>query len=1117
AGKRAKTSGAYASAQAYFAAGRALLGEHVGQHRYRLSFDLELHRAEGELVAGEMNQAEERLRALAERALGIADRASVVCLAVLLYFSTARSERAVEVALGFLASVGIAWPARPSEEQVRREYEQLQRNLVQHPLDSLLDRPAMSDPASIATMAVLTELFPAAYAVDRYLLELVLLRMTNLSLEQGNCESSSVAYSALNMALGSHFADYRTAYRLGQLACELVGRRGADRFKARVYSCFAAFTLPWFKHLPLCEPLMTHAFQVGSRMGDMAFAAYNSRNLMTHWLVSGAPLAQVQREAEQATAFASQIRLGMAPGRFIGQLELIQKLRGVPAEHALADDGWATQDVQGQPGLAMMVCYHWVFRLEERFFAADYPAALEARARVEGIRWAMRSSIEEAEYEFYAALSCAAVCDTLPTAERERHLHALSKHYQRIALWAAHCPENFGNRKALIGAELARLEGREPDAQRAYEAAARLAQQHGFVQNEGLAHEHAGQFYAARGLSTSADAHLRAARVCYERWGALSKVKQLDERYPQLRARVTPGLLGSRIDAPVALLDVQTVDKASQTLSSEMVLPSLLEKLMRLAVEHAGAERGLLVLLRDDGPHIEAEAITGPGSVDVTLRSVPVTSADLPQSVLQYVLRTHERLVLDDASATSVHTNDPYVVRNHPKSVLCLPIFRQTKPVGALYLENNLTTRAFTADRVAVLDFLASQAAISLENARLYSELSRSEAQLKEAQHLSSTGSFYWRVALDTLEFSEQTYRIYDLDPNQVVTLDSIASRIHPEDLPLLREMIDVARGPASDLDYLYRAQLPDRSVKYLHLVAHGARDKAGQLEYIGAIQDVTPRHLAEEALSKVRSELAHVVRVTTLGALTASIAHEVSQPLSGIVTNSSTCLRMLAANPPNIEGAKETVRRSIRDGHRAADVITRLRALFGNKESTSEPVDLNETAREVIALSWNELQSNRVIPRTELAANLPAVNGDRVQLQQVILNLILNASDAMSTIDDHARQLVIRTELQRLEAGDRALLSVQDAGVGFDPESSERLFDAFYSTKADGMGMGLSVSRSIIESHHGKLWAVPNAGPGATFSFSIPYTPEGAPGEPSAAKFRSPVLPPQGRRVRSL
>lgn len=1090
AGKRAKTSSAHASALAYFASGRALLGEGSWVRRYRLSFELELHRAECEIVGGELAVAEERLAMLSHHALDLTDSAAVVCLTVLLCFTTARNERAVEVALEFLSRVGIRWSARPTEPEVRQEYQDMRRLLARRPMETLVDLPAMSDPGCIATMAVLTELFPAAYAFDRYLLELVLLRMTNLSLEHGNCESSSVAYSALNMALGSHFADYATAYRLGQLGCELVDRRGMDRYKARVYCCFAAFAMPWIKPVSLCLPLLAQSVRGGSSMGDTAFAAYTSRVLLTHLLISGTPLGQVQREAEQVFGFTRKIELGMTTERFLSQLELIKKLRGMPTEDRPADEEWASQDVDIHPSLAMMVGYYWVFRLEERFFASDFATALAAAAQVGKRRWALRSSIEEAEYDFYAALTRAAMADRASDVERGVHLLALSDHYERIVVWAQNCPENFANREALVRAEMARLEGRDVEAQRLYEQAIRLARKHGFLQNEALANELAGQFYAARDLATSAEAHLRYARDCYERWGALIKVRQLDVRYPQLRGRTSPAALAATIDKPVAQLDVEVVDKASQTLSSEMVLPSLLEKLMRLAVEHAGAERGLLILLHGDAPYIDAQARIGHGSVEVTVRSSRVTPADLPQSALQYVLRTHERLVLDDASVQGLDRDDEYVRHNRPRSVLCLPIFKQTIVAGALYLENNLTTCAFTSDRVAVLDFLASQAAIALENARLYSELRRSEALLKEAQHLSSTGSFYWRVELDVIEFSEQTCRIYELNPTRPVSLALMATRTHPEDRPLLQEMIARARGRGYDLDYQYRLQTPNRTVKFLHLVAHATRNKEGGLEYIGAIQDVTQRRLSEEALGKVRSELAHVARVSSLGVLTASIAHEVNQPLTGIVTNASTCLRMLAADPPNVDGACETARRMIRDGHRASDVIMRLRALFARKGAARESVDMNEATREVIALSGSELRKNSVLLRSELAADLPPVTGDRVQLQQVILNLLLNAVDAMRDIVDRPREVAIRTER---DDGNRVRVTVQDAGIGLAPQSRHRLFEAFYTSKNDGMGMGLSVSRSIIESHQGRLWAASNEGPGASFAFSLPCNIEGA------------------------
>jgi PAS domain S-box-containing protein len=313
---------------------------------------------------------------------------------------------------------------------------------------------------------------------------------------------------------------------------------------------------------------------------------------------------------------------------------------------------------------------------------------------------------------------------------------------------------------------------------------------------------------------------------------------------------------------------------------------------------------------------------------------------------------------------------------------------------------------------------------------------------------------------------------------------------VHRDDLDSLArawQSIMASRRPGEKEARLRRF---DGTYRWFLFRANPLCDASGNvIKWFGLNTDIEGRKRAEEELRDTQGKLAHMARVMTMGELTASIAHEVNQPLSGIVTNASTCLRMLAADPPNLAGARETVRRTIRDGNRASEIVARLRALFNRKAPVTGPVDLNEATREVITLSLNRLHRDGVVLRTELTEGLPLVMGDRVQLQQVILNLLQNAADAMSTIDDRPRELIIRTGQDEIES---VRLSMQDSGPGFDFEAIERLFDAFYTTKDDGMGIGLSVSRSIIENHHGCLWATLNDGPGATFSFSIPGISEG-------------------------
>jgi PAS domain S-box-containing protein len=491
---------------------------------------------------------------------------------------------------------------------------------------------------------------------------------------------------------------------------------------------------------------------------------------------------------------------------------------------------------------------------------------------------------------------------------------------------------------------------------------------------------------------------------------------------------------------------------------------------------------------------------SGPIFTNAVAPSLPASYVDLVEGwpvhcdVAPCGIAANERapVVVEDIS-TDPHwagtAYEKHVLAHGLRSVWSTPIYsRERQVLGTFCVYQTVpgVPSQFQLDLIAQVTHIAS---IAFERVRSEEALKRSAVFLAQAQQLSRTGSFSWRVATDEITWSEELYRIYELHPGLPVTFELIRSRVHPEDLTLYEKMVEQARNGFDDFEWQYRLLMPDQSIKYMHAVAQATRDSGGELEYIAAVRDVTARRLSDQALDKARSELAHVARVISLGALTASIAHEVNQPLSGIITNASTCMRMLDAEPPNVDGARETAKRTIRDGRRAADVITRLRALFSKKGAATELIDLNEATREVIALSRSELERNRVVWKLEFKDQLPTVTGDRVQLQQVILNLLRNGSDAMRGVDDRPRELLFRTEV---EEGPQVRLSVQDTGVGFEPQTLDRLFQTFYTTKEDGMGIGLSVSRSIIENHSGRMWATPNAGPGVTFSFSIPCVVDG-------------------------
>jgi signal transduction histidine kinase len=368
--------------------------------------------------------------------------------------------------------------------------------------------------------------------------------------------------------------------------------------------------------------------------------------------------------------------------------------------------------------------------------------------------------------------------------------------------------------------------------------------------------------------------------------------------------------------------------------------------------------------------------------------------------------------------------------------------------------------------------------------ARLSGELARSEAYLEEAQRLSHTGSFGWRVSTGEIVWSKESFRIFGYDQSLAVTLDMLLQRAHPEDRALVQTTLNRASMDGKDFDYEYRLLMPDDSIKHVHVVAHAVGDQADQLEFIGAVMDVTEARRVEEQVHRARADLAHVARVTTLGELTAAIAHEINQPLTALVTQGSACLRWLARDPPNLEKGRSLVEAMVSSGMRAAEVISRLRAMMKKSPPYRDLLNINDAILAVIALVDAEAQRNRVLLRTELSNDMPLVLGDRIQLQQVILNLIMNAIEAVREIDQTQRKVLV---VSRKDESKGALVEVQDSGVGLEGVALDRFFDAFYTTKPDGMGIGLTVSRTIIESHGGQLRALPNVPTGAVFQFQLP------------------------------
>jgi PAS domain S-box-containing protein len=479
------------------------------------------------------------------------------------------------------------------------------------------------------------------------------------------------------------------------------------------------------------------------------------------------------------------------------------------------------------------------------------------------------------------------------------------------------------------------------------------------------------------------------------------------------------------------------------------------------------------------------------GGEVVDLHDRPASAAVLPESVLRYVLRTQETVTLDDATTENPFSADPYILQHRARSILCLPLVNQANLIGVLYLENNLSPHVFAPTRIAVLKLLASQAAISLENSRLYSDLQEREAKIRRLVDANIIGILIWDFDGRILDANDAFLRMVGYDRDELASGRVRWTTLTPaewqhRDARAVEDLKMTGTTQSFEKEYFRKdgSRVP---------VLLAAATFEGKHQGVAFVLDLTERKRVEaearESEQKYRAmqtELAHVNRVTTMGQLAASIAHEVSQPITAVLTNGKLAMRWLGHRPPELEEVRRSLGRVIDCSKRAGDVIGRIRALIRNAPPQMVSLEINEAILEVIALTHSETVKNNVSLQTRLAAGLPLVQGDRVQLQQVILNLIINAVEAMSSVSDGVRELLICTDR---DASNGVLVSLQDSGPGLEPASLGRLFDAFYTTKSNGTGMGLSICRLIIEAHGGRIWAAANQPRGAVFQFSLPLS----------------------------
>jgi predicted ATPase/signal transduction histidine kinase/tRNA A-37 threonylcarbamoyl transferase component Bud32 len=1138
AGRRAQAAAAYRSAVTYLAAGQSLLSADAWRKRYHLAYGLFLERARSEWLSGNLEAAESQLATLREHARRGVDEAEASRLKILVHVTRGEVLEGARTALDAYAKlVGVEFPLHPATSEVRAAVERTLLELGAHPIESLLDLPLMTDARMGTAVALLSAALPLLYFTDPRLHDLICAEIVALSLRHGNSAFAPHGYVIFGSALGRLLGQWGEAARFGKLARDLIDKHGLVSVKPSVYFTCGSFIDFWVEPIDKVLPRFGEAFSSALEYGDMNHACYAAVAIVLCRLIAGEHLDIVAAEAERQLDFTARARYDATHAGIVGIARMLQVLRGEPAQHR--DEAAFERELAAsriQPPWARL--FYYTYKALGRVLLGDGSAAIAAARQAQAVGAAVMGQIAESEVAFASALAIAADYEAAPAATQEQYRAELAALQARFAEWQRHGRENFHARHALISAEIARLRGDELEAMRGYEKAIRSARDHGFVHTQAIAYELGARHFLARGYPLFADAYLREARACYSRWGAKSKVRQIDGHHPQL-VESRPLAFTATFAARAEEIDLRSVIKASQTISREIVLEELVRTLLRVVLEHGGAQRACLVTQRDGGLTIEAEATADANGVatEILPAAQAQTATRVPLSIVQYVARSRQRVILDNAVAGARFAADVYVAAARPRSLLCLPILRQGELVALLYLENRLVSGAFTPDRLTVLELLASQAAISLEHARHLSHERADRAAAQDAERRAAFLAGASELLAESLDDMAVLNRLAQLsvryladwcvidlvedqeihrgagahaDASKQPLLDELARlypprwhSVHPSS-NALRERRPLVLADSSpeelraycedDEHYRLIAELGTRSVLVVPLLVRGQTIGAltlcsGTPGHYGAADLELARELANRAAIAIENaRLYHTAQkaIRLRDDFLSVASHELKTPMTSLTLSVDA---LLDVAPPATPVAPEAMGRLLRLASAQIGRLNRLitdlldvsRIEAGKLTLELEPFALEKLVGDVVARFSPELK--QLGYEVSIVSDVAVIGRwDRSRIDQVVTNLLSNA------IKFGARRPI---EIKVAASGGTAVLAVIDHGIGVDTIRQSHIFERFgRAVSAEhygGLGLGLYICRRIIEAHGGSIRVDSQPGAGATFTVELP------------------------------
>ncbi|MEH1781557.1 MAG: AAA family ATPase [Nostoc sp.] len=1186
AGHKAKGATAYAAALDYFNIGIAMLTANCWYSQYNLALILYEGATESAYLCTHFEQMEQLAEMVLNHTQSWLDRVNIYNIKIQACMAQHQQLEALQLARTMLKHLGVHLPERPTPADIKEALRHTQTLLNGRSIESLLELPEMAAPEKKAAMVILSSIISAAYQAAPDLLPLVIFAEFDLSIEYGNAPESTHGYVMYGLTLVAMLGDIDAGYRFGQLGIDLLQRIHAPKLTAKTIFAFNCFLRHWQEPAKYTLEGYLQAYSNGLEIGDIEYVALSLMCYCCTAYWSGQELSAFRQTIEAHRQVIQQLRQdsclyveNIYHQVIVNLLEVVPEPERLLGEYCHEDEIIQLYLKTNQGAALYQVYFNKLFL---SYLFQDYEQALQNTKLAEPYLGAVTGLVLVPLFYFYDALVRLAVYPDASETDQISIIERVTAHQEKLSIWVAHAPSNQAHRYALVIAEKCRVLGAKAEAIEYYDRAIAKAKENEYLNEEALANELAAKFYLEWDKERIAQEYLINAYYCYARWGAKTKVDDLEQRYPQLLAPIlqqtrsrsdservspfTPNETITKINSiatlhpsinksvtssssALVMLDLATVLKASQTLSSEIELDKLLTKLLQVVIENAGADKCALLLLKEDRLLIESTAEVGQQST--VLQSIFVEdSADVPHSLIYTVKRSLQPIVIINATVYPALIADPYIIRQQPKSLLCTPILHQGKLLGILYLENNLTTGAFTSDRVEILNLLCTQAAISLENARLYQQAQDALENLGQTEQClrliidNIPQSVFWKDCNSVYLGCNQNFA----EISGVGVPENVIGKTD-YDLPWIREKSDyyvgrdrrILESGQAELSIIETIQKLDGKQTWSNTNRIPLRDREGNIfGILGTSEDITERQEAQQLLQEQKQQLEQALqelqtmqlqlvqgeKMSALGNLVAGVAHEINNPVGFIAGNLEPAkdyvkdlfglINLYQEKFPNpgsdiqdeidaidLNYLREDLPKlldSMKLGvSRIRSISTSLRTFSRADKDYKVPFDIHEGIDSTILILRHRLKSNENRPAIEVVRNygkLPLVECFAGQLNQVFMNLLANAIDALEQYNsEHSLEAIlanpncITIETRLADSGQYILIKIADNGVGMSPEVKQKVFDHLFTTKpvGKGTGLGLAIARQIVvEGHGGSLFCTSELGKGTEFVIQI-------------------------------